>query len=67
MALTLSVNGVKSHHDEMITSDNCSTSYRENHQKWLECFWKRRKFATKWYTIYFVFTLNQPSEIVLQS
>jgi len=34
-------------------------------------FWKRRKFATKWYTtngiLHFEFKLSQSSEIVLQS
>jgi len=23
--------------------------YRKINQKWLQYFWKRRKFATKWY------------------
>jgi len=32
-----------------------------------KCFWKRRKFATKWYILHFFFKLSQLSEIVLQS
>jgi len=29
-----------------------SASYRQNHHKWLGCFWKRRKFAIKMVYIY---------------
>jgi len=32
-------------HDGDVT---CNASYRQNHKNGL-CFWKRRKFATKWY------------------
>jgi len=28
--------------------------YRQIHQKWSERFWKRTKFVTNWYTIYYV-------------
>jgi len=36
-------------------------------QIFFKCFWKRRKFATKWYITHFVFIFSQLSEIVLGS
>jgi len=33
----------------IVACSGCSASHGQNHQKTLPCFWKRRKFATKWY------------------
>jgi len=38
-----------------------------NTKVFFKCFWKRRKFATKWYITHFVFIFSQLSEIVLGS